>query len=272
MKTSRKKVYSTVRKNLRKPQMFCPLIRGNVANLGDYFNILNSTISDDAIFWYRGHADTSWSLTPSALRYNTLEKRNIALSLIAGFKRYSELKLDKLPLKDEELGWIQLAQHYGLPSRLLDWTQNAAIALYFSCYDCPDEDGAVYLLNPIELNINTDRKNPRIFDPHIDSSLIKTYLKLTGKQVANGAKRTIAINPVWNSQRVMLQQGVFTLHGSKNFSLDWEDASSLVYLIIRKQYKEKLLIELHRVGIHEMSIFPEIEHVCNYLKTNAKLA
>jgi hypothetical protein len=70
----------------------------------------------------------------------------------------------------------------------------------------------------------------------------------------------------------MVQQGVFTISGSKYFALTAKNASSLVYVEIKKKYKKILLEELERVGINEMSIFPELDHMCNYLKQSANLS
>jgi len=180
------------------------------------------------------------------------------------------LKLQKPPSADEEFKWVQLAQHYGLPTRLLDWTKNAAIALYFACEKEPEKDGAVFILNPIDLNRKAFPKEARIFDPHQNAELIKEYLDLDGTKDPEGLK-TIAVNPPWNSQRIILQQGVFTLHGSRYFTLTDKQAPSLVYLKIEKDYKQDLLNELERVGINEMSIFPEAEHMCSYLRWRENL-
>ncbi len=253
----------------------CRRVPSIITGLGEYFITLNSLLQKDATFWFRGNADLSWPLRPSALRFTSLSRRNKALNLLNDFKRFGELKLRKTPNSDEEFKWVQLAQHYGLPTRLLDWTKNAAIALYFACQRAIDEegkekDGAVFILNPIDLNREAFPKEPRIFDPNQDAELIKEYLELDGAKDEKGLK-TIAVDPPWNSERIMLQQGVFTLHGSRMFTLNDNQAPSLVYVKIRKEYKQTLLDELERIGINEMSIFPEAEHMCCYLKWRENL-
>ncbi len=248
----------------------CKRVPGVVSCIGDYFNILKSTLKRDGTFWFRGNANIEWRLIPSALRFTSSSKRNAVLNLLNDFKRYGELKLQKAPNADQEFKWVQLAQHYGLPTRLLDWTKNAAIALYFACQPQKNEnevekDGAVFLLNPIDLNKAAFPMEPRIFDLNQDVELISNYLKLDGAKQKNGLN-TIAVNPPWNSERIMLQQGVFTLHGSKVFTLTGNQVPSLVHLKIEKDYKRSLLDELERIGVNEMSIFPEAEHMCRYLK------
>lgn len=244
----------------------CRVFPRPIPSLGEFFNICDGVLKKDSEFWFRGHADLAWSLTPSALRYETAEERNTALNLLADFKRYAEIKLPHPPSQDDLLKWVQLARHYGLPTRLLDWTKNAAIALYFACqkprYQA-DANGAVLILNPKDLNRESDR-NPRVFDAHLDAPLIAKYLNLSGERKPRGP-RTIAINPVWNSERIMLQQGTFTLHGSREFALTGEQVPSLICLRVPTENKEKLLYELEQAGINEMSIFPEPEHMCRYL-------
>jgi FRG domain len=246
----------------------CPIINRTVKTLSDYLTEFSSVVIPEKTFWFRGHAEFHWKIMPSALRYSTPELRSKALSLVSEFRRFAEFKLSRPPGLDEDLKWIQLAQHYGLPTRLLDWTQNAAVALYFACLR-PTSDGAVLVINPEDLNRDATKGKRRVLDGHLDARLIAPYLQLDGVERKNG-KRTIAIHPIWNSERITLQHGAFTLHGSKSFELSVQDAPSLVCLPILHDYKPALLDELERIGIFEMSIFPEPEHICGYLKTSAQ--
>ena len=237
-----------------------------IQSLADYFSIISSTIAAREPFWFRGHARAKWSLAPSGLRYSGEEKRDAALKLILEFKRIAEIKLTRPPPADNELKWTQIAQHYGLPTRLLDWTESATVALFFACEEL-QQDGLVFLLNPIDLNRLTYPRKPRILDAHSDMSIIEQYLQLGATRQRRG-QNAIAINPVWNSERLMLQRGVFTLHGTKS-ELDRDQAPSLVALPILRESKLKLRNELGRVGVDEMSVFPELEHSCRHIKRKA---
>lgn len=162
-----------------------------------------------------------------------------------------------------------MAQHYGVPTRLLDWTQNAAIALYFACLG-PRTDGLVFILNLGNLKRRADPQNPSALDPHKDPKKIDPYFSLGAKRNPNGPP-TIAISPLWNSERIVAQKGAFTLHGSRGFVLDEKQAPGLTCLQVLAECKERLRSEMERVGVDEMAIFPEPEHVASHLKRKAAL-
>lgn len=241
------------------------VVGGEISKLSEYFLVIDGLHASDKTFWYRGLHSFHYKLIPSALRYKELEKRDKAIALVDSFKRYAELRLPRIPKDDDNLRWTQIAQHYGIGTRLLDWTENAAVGLYFACKSEFDEHGIIYLLDPLELNDKVQPKKTTVFDAYRDYKIIDPYLKLSGKKNPRG-KHTIAINPVWNSERISQQQGVFTLHGSRKFELDRSQATSLVKIPILSKNKANLLKELDRVGINEHSIFPEPEHLSNYLK------
>ena len=246
----------------------CPKLTNRISSLADYFAVISSAVSAHVPFWFRGHSEPHYSLTPSALRYRTATKRTQALQLISEFKRIADIKLARPPSFDNELMWAQIAQHYGLPTRLLDWTENATAALYFACQKT-DSDGIVFLLNPIELNRISYPLKPRVLDPQQDQALISKYLNSGVRETTRG-RYPLAVSPVWNSDRLMIQKGKFTLHGNR-FTLDHGKIPSLVALLITREVKKALLSELGRVGVDEMTLFPELEHACIHLKRHAEL-
>lgn len=254
----------TEHRRFTKSPVKCRMFEARIRNLADYITIITSP----GTLWYRGHADLTWDLAPSALRYGSADERAAALDLLAEFKRIGEMKLARPPHQNEELRWVQVAQHYGLPTRLLDWTESPVVALYFACLK-HEVDGLVFMMNPIDLNRASAHTRPRILDVNSDSDLISGYLRLPATRVRRRL-RTVAINPVWNSERLVVQKGVFTLHGT-DFELDDQQAPSLVCLPILREAKPTLQADLERIGVDEMTMFPELEHACKFLKRRAKL-
>jgi hypothetical protein len=249
----------------------CPIkIEHAIDSLSTFFAVFHSLIKSDDTYWFRGHADLAWTLAPSALRYRTDDERDRAIMLLHDFKRLMEMKLPRPPAATETLKWMQIAQHHGLPTRLLDWTQNAAAALYFACCSHFDKDGLVVILRPLELSQAVDPSDARIYHDDRDAGRLDPYVKLDGRQHSKGLP-TIGVMPTWVTERIFLQQGFFTLHGSKHFALDGTQASSLAYVPILSQHKQGLFKELERVGVSEMFMFPEAEYLCRHLRRKAGL-
>jgi hypothetical protein len=258
-------------RRLERKAGFSNVLKNQVCSLSEYLEVLNALFANPAdVFWFRGHDNAEWELCPSALRYPQELTRQKAILSLAEFRRIQEYRLTKAPGPKETFKWLQLAQHYGLPTRLLDWTQSLTTALYFACQD-HRVDGMVFAINPRDLNRLSLRKSTiDVLDPEEHAETIHKYLDLGPKEHARGL-RTIAVKPAWNSDRIIMQQGMFTLHGEQ-FALDKYQVPSLIGLPILKEFKLQLLHQLERVGTGEMYIFPEPEHACNHLKRRIEMS
>jgi hypothetical protein len=96
--------------------------------------------------WFRGQANAEWAPRPSLFRKGGKE-HDVTASFMQRAGMYTNQRLPGSPAQ-----WLSLMQHVGVPTRLLDWTESAAVALYFAVHPREDKDGAVWLLDPVELN------------------------------------------------------------------------------------------------------------------------
>ena len=118
--------------------------------------------------WFRGHEQAGWQLTPKLYRGSEVEvnqRFKFEEDLRGEFKRRGSQLVEGLrfPDYDDEWGWYGLMQHYGAPTRLLDWSDGALIALYFAVREPGKEakaatcsnavpDACVWMLDPYRLN------------------------------------------------------------------------------------------------------------------------
>lgn len=106
-------------------------------------------------YFYRGQASVDFKLIPSIGRMVKEGEEHVLKQyereIFEDFKRKYSIFTDVRPQNDME--YLFLAQHYGLPTRLLDWTYNPLIALYFACCSHSEKDGVVYQSYPFSRKI-----------------------------------------------------------------------------------------------------------------------
>jgi hypothetical protein len=215
--------------------------------------------------WFRGHGDTTWPLVPGLYRSMYHAKLNED-------NYREEFKLRAFPYlantarePNTEWEWYFLMQHHGLPTRLLDWTRSALIALYFSVRDATGKNNAaVWVLDPWALNNKIARKGDNVFLP--GEKRIRNYLTEPFSRVAI-PRCPIALDAPLNSKRITAQKGVFTLHGNARKALDRYAGLKprLLKIEIAKQRISLIREQLLVVGISETTVFPELTGLCREL-------
>jgi hypothetical protein len=159
-------------------------------------------------------------------------------------------------------------QHHGAPTRLLDWTDGALIALYFAVRDSTGlTDAAVWMLDPYWLNRHTLRKDV-VISPSAsgalseDKRLLKRWLHPRFEPRVRLPQNPVAIFPGHIAQRISTQRSCFTIHGANPVGLDemavWPPRR-LVKLTIPGFRTQAVRKELFVCGIDEATVFPDLD-------------
>lgn len=187
----------------------------------------------------RGVSKSVYELIPSLFRNQIVPDIDIDLresNMMWLFKSHAIAHLQKPP--KSELEWLTIAQHHGLPTRLLDWSLSPLVACFFAVCSNMNEDGAVYVYD-----IGKFKK--------IEDIDIKTL---------NGI---VAFFPPHTTKRVTAQSGMFTVHPTSQKKLENDNISKI---IIPYKIKRKMLDKLVKFGIHNATLFPDLEGLARYIR------
>ncbi len=208
--------------------------------------------------WFRGVNDTSYSLLPGTYRKKIQEEGEI----------FNEFKLKALPyLGDSYINpvskwdWYFMMQHYGAPTRLLDWTEGALTALYFAVRPNLEKelesDAAVWMLDPYFLNKKIGFRDNYI--RFIDDNDLEKFLPVVygDRRLPN---KIVPLGAGYLTKRIAAQKGAFTIHGSRPTPLEGIPAiqQRLIKIHINWDDKKQIQKELFIAGIAETTVYPEL--------------
>ena len=208
--------------------------------------------SDTVIF--RGQP-VQGNLVPSIARKNlqtdTIDKERKV------FEQLQLMGASMLPSNDtSDLDLLVIAQHFGLKTRLLDWTSNPLAALWFACADPSPGDVYVYALEAHNL-------------------LVKDVYKNSPFSIS----QTRVFQPRLNNPRIVAQHGWFTLHryGKRNrrfVPLEENPIISkhLTEIQIPEDLREPILRSLDLHGMSKRTLSPDLEGLCHYLNSKYELS
>lgn len=256
--------------------------------LTDYINIIDDIRkASNCNLWYRGCGQSAYKLIPSLYRHEKVKKIEELIDL--EYKLMTRFRQRSIPFHDKSLDkdWeaLFLMQHYGIPTRLLDWTENPFIALFFSGLYAKTEfikgnkkatsPSAVWIINPELWNKHALRNisySGEILSTNDDQ--IKSYQPTPKYTTMN--EKPVALHGVHNSERIVAQRGVFMLFGSSTLPLETQyekdgfPFSCLTKIVINRSVLLNLHESLVEKGITESVVFPDLEGLAKEIRRTFK--
>ena len=246
-----------------------------IQSYNEYLDILNGR---GDIFVFRGQANSEFILIPSGLR-----EEHIAHADKEMFCFVDEMNRE---FGFDQLTCIEIAQHFFLPTRMLDFSYSYLVALFFACHDNKgkyDEcDGKVFVFNKSKYERILKEKNK------LSSQVIKNnkylyewlekYLNKENTSVSDDIiDLPIFIDATEEFDRLHMQKGLFLLWGKDKKSLEeilkdeginYSDV--IDEIIIDKNSKKSILKELEKLHINEDTIYmnvAKIKDLVTYIKS-----
>jgi hypothetical protein len=222
----------------------------NVSSFREFQDIILDRPTDNFIL-YRGQT-LDKTLLPKIARYDLDNVEEMERDMLEDFQRRSFHLIDYHP--GNSWDWLALAQHHGMATRLLDWTENPLIALWFSM-------------------------SPKLEDMNVDYSVVWGFnvpkedivLSTDDKDPFKG--RTIKVfKPNHITKRISSQFGWFTIHKSasdKKFIPfeNYEDYSERLFKIeISSKCFKECKSRLHNFGINSASMYPDIDGLAKHVE------
>jgi FRG domain len=236
--------------------------------LEDLYDILNR-LSDTQAYVFRGHASSGWAnLEPSLHRMLGSDKKFIATvvleaAAIRSFRRHARSLLPASEFRyfDYILTSITLMQHYGGPTRLLDWTLSPWVACYFAVQD-QEQDAAIWTFNQDELRKYNHLHRASKGYAHFHRLELATSVEDWADAARQAGSYIGVFRYQYANPQMSAQQSLFTIAGrlgdNHNEALErslperWQK----LRIILSKSYKSDLRQRLFAMNVNPLALFP----------------
>lgn len=249
-----------------------------------------------AKFIFRGHSDyKNYPLLPGILRWRQLKNGSYAaefsqLEYTILFDFISEACGVVKDIHTQEVtAWLETAQHFGVPTRLLDFTANPLIALYFACVGSPDKDASVWIVNESaykrvffnELAVSSPIPSDQRVGIIITSEIVAQDFQLHNDP-AKFIQLPWIYKPFYRNERMNAQSSMFMLWAANrgeftsfmqpehymtdDINVNNSATGIICPIIVPNTRKLELLAQLDMCGINEKYIYPGLDGIGKYIR------
>lgn len=221
---------------------------------------------------FRGVQDVSYRLETTLIRLGG-DFAKMEHHLLRNFRKYAHRDVVE---RDSVWHWLAVAQHRGLPTRLLDWTYSPYVAMHFavSHIDQFDRDGAVWMVNfkrthqflPPEYCAMLKKEGADLFTVSMLSEFVDSLADMDTRMKSDFA---LFLEPPSIDDRIINQYALFSVMSNPRLSMDdWlRDRPDLWRkIIIPAELKWEIRDKLDQANITERVLFPGLDGLSSWLK------
>jgi hypothetical protein len=224
--------------------------------------------------WFRGqtsHFDLQPGVYRQGFNVKTESERLEKEQHLSQDFRVQSAGLFKNRLTDIERYFIQ--QHYGMPTRLLDWSLSPLSALYFATLTNDSEDGELYMMDSFQLHSTQKAEHafkgvPTSTHPIFDKAIKVIFFWETFDKFP---EFIIPFRPDLSEIRINQQRGCFTFHVPNHPILSTKENSSLKVYVIPSIKKKSIRNQLKVFGIDNFNVFQDLESLARTIKANHRV-
>ena len=221
---------------------------------------------------FRGVQDTSYRLETTLIRLGG-DFARMEQHLLRNFRKYAHRDVVE---RDSVWHWLAVAQHRGLPTRLLDWTYSPYVAMHFavSNIDRFDRDGAVWMVNfkqthrflPPEYRAMLEKEGADLFTVSMLSEFVDSLADMDTRLKSDFA---LFMEPPSIDDRIINQYALFSVMSNPRLPMDdWLRGKPDLWrkIIIPAELKWEIRDKLDQANITERVLFPGLDGLSSWLK------